>query len=104
MATQAGGGIKGTPAYMAPELLESNTFTEKTDVYAFALVIWEVLTGDVPWAGLNQIQIAMQILAKAARPQVPAGPADLVDLMTRCWAQDAAERPAFAEVKAALAL
>ncbi|KAH8092071.1 protein kinase [Aureococcus anophagefferens] len=103
MATQAGGGIKGTPAYMAPELLESNTFTEKTDVYAFALVIWEVLTGDVPWAGLNQIQIAMQILAKAARPQVPAGPADLVDLMTRCWAQDA-ERPAFAEVKAALAL
>ncbi|KAH8067387.1 protein kinase [Aureococcus anophagefferens] len=104
MATQAGGGIKGTPAYMAPELLESNTFTEKTDVYAFALVIWEVLTGDIPWAGLNQIQIAMQILAKAARPQVPAGPADLVDLMTRCWAQDAAERPAFAEVKAALAL
>ena len=52
----------------------------------------------------NQIQIAMQILAKAARPQIPAGPADLVDLMTRCWAQDAAERPAFAEVKAALAL
>ncbi|KAH8056213.1 hypothetical protein JL722_7515 [Aureococcus anophagefferens] len=70
MATQAGGGIKGTPAYMAPA----------------------------------RIQIAMQILAKAARPQVPAGPADLVDLMTRCWAQDAAERPAFAEVKAALAL
>ena len=33
---------------MAPELLESNTFTEETDVYARALVIWEVLTGDIP--------------------------------------------------------
>ena len=54
-ATQstAGGDAKGTPAYMAPELLESNTFTEETDVYAYALVIWEVLTGDIPWRGLN---------------------------------------------------
>ncbi|KAH8098514.1 protein kinase [Aureococcus anophagefferens] len=34
-ATAASGSAKGTPAYMAPELLESNTFTEKTDVYAF---------------------------------------------------------------------
>ena len=42
MATAAGGGAKGTPAYMAPELLQENIFTEKGDVYAFAVVIWEV--------------------------------------------------------------
>ena len=47
----------------------------------------------------------MQILSKAARPPVPdAAPADLVALMTRCWAQDAADRPPFTEIKAALAL
>merc|ERR1712147_108721 len=46
-----GGSAKGTPAYMAPELLDSNTFTEETDVYAYALAIWEVLTGDIPWRG-----------------------------------------------------
>ena len=46
----------GTVEYMAPELLESNTFTEKTDVYAFAILIWEVLSGEIPWAGINQMQ------------------------------------------------
>ena len=47
-ATQStmGGGAKGTPAYMAPELLDSNTFTEKTDVYAYGMIVFEVLTGE----------------------------------------------------------
>ena len=62
MATQQGGGAKGTPAYMAPELLGANTFTEKTDVYAFAILIWEVLDGGVPWPGINPMQ------ARAPRP------------------------------------
>ena len=104
-ATQstAGGDAKGTPAYMAPELLESNTFTEETDVYAYALVIWEVLTGDIPWRGLNPMQVGMQILAKQARPAVPEGaPADLVALMERCWAHEPDARPTFAAIKAEL--
>ena len=98
-----GGGAKGTPAYMAPELLESNTFTEETDVYAYALVIWEVLTGDIPWRGLNPMQVGMQILNKQARPAVPEGaPADLVALMQRCWAHEPGARPKFAAIKAEL--
>ena len=104
-ATQAtaGGDAKGTPAYMAPELLDSNTFTEETDVYAYALVIWEVLTGDIPWRGLNPVQVAMQILTKQARPAVPEGaPADLVALMQRCWAHEPDARPTFAAIKAEL--
>ena len=47
---------------MAPELLGANTFTEKTDVYAFAILIWEVLDGGVPWPGINPMQ------ARAPRP------------------------------------
>ena len=102
-STMGGGGAKGTPAYMAPELLESNTFTEETDVYAYALVIWEVLTGDIPWRGLNPVQVAMQILTKQARPAVPEGaPADLVALMQRCWAHEPDARPCFAAIKAEL--
>ena len=107
MATQAtsvGGSAKGTPAYMAPELLESNTFTERTDVYAYAIMIWEVLTGEFPWAGLNAMQIGMQVMVKKARPPVPEGaPRDLVALMQRAWAHDPNDRPTFADLKAALA-
>ena len=99
-ATAAAGHARGTPAYMAPELLESNTFTEKTDVYAMAVVIWEVLDGGRPFAGMNAIQIGMQVMVKRARPPAPEGaPADLVALMERCWAHDPDARPTFDAIK-----
>jgi serine/threonine protein kinase len=104
-ATQStmGGGARGPPAYMAPELLDSNTFTEKTDVYAYALIIFEVLTGDVPWAGINQMQIMMQVCIKKERPPVSeSAPSDLVALMQRSWAHEPDARPTFAKVKAEL--
>ena len=108
MATQAtmgGGGAKGTPAYMSPELLSENIFTEKGDVYAYAIVIWEVLTGEVPWAGLGYPQIITQVLVKGSRPPLPSDGAadDLVALMGRCWAASPDDRPAFAEITSALA-
>jgi tRNA A-37 threonylcarbamoyl transferase component Bud32 len=97
------GGAKGTPAYMAPELLQSNTFTEKTDVYAYGMVVFEVLAGDIPWRGLNQMQIMMQAGLQKQRPPVPEGaPADLVALMQRCWDHEPDARPTFAAIKAEL--
>ena len=104
-ATQStmGGGAKGTPAYMAPELLDSNTFTEKTDVYAYGMVVFEVLAGDLPWAGLGYPQIITQVLVKGSRPPPPKGaPADLVALMQRCWDHEPDARPTFAAIKAEL--
>ena len=104
-ATQStmGGGAKGTPAYMAPELLDSNTFTEKTDVYAYGMIVFEVLTGDNPWRGLNQMQIMMQVCIKKERPTIDVdAPADLVALMRRSWDHEPDARPDFAAIKAEL--
>ena len=104
-ATQAtaGGDAKGTPAYMAPELLDSNTFTEKTDVYAYGMIVFEVLAGDTPWSGLNQMQIMMQVCIQKDRPKLDGGaPADLVALMQRCWDHEPDARPTFAAIKAEL--
>ena len=103
MQTSAQGTAKGTPAYMAPELLDSNTFTEKTDVFAFAIVIWEVLTGRIPWEGLNAVQIGMQYLVRQSRPPSPgAAPHDLVQLMWNCWEQDPDNRPDFCGIRISL--
>ena len=104
-ATQAtaGGDAKGTPAYMAPELLQHNIFTEKGDVYAYGMIVFEVLTGDTPWSGLNQMQIMMQVCIQKDRPKLDGGaPADLVALMQRCWAHEPDARPTFAAIKAEL--
>ena len=88
---------------MAPELLDSNTFTEETDVYALRSRHLGGADRRHPRRGLNPVQVAMQILTKQARPAVPEGaPADLVALMQRCWAHEPDARPCFAAIKAEL--
>ena len=73
---------------MAPELLQHNIFTEKGDVYAYGMIVFEVLTGDTPWSGLNQMQIMMQVCIQKDRPKIDGdAPADLVALMRRCGAK-----------------
>ena len=100
-STMGGGGAKGTPAYMAPELLEDNLFDEKSDVYSFAIVIWEIWDGGVPWHGLKPVQITRKVVDKRERPPPPEGaPTDLVALMQRCWDHEPDARPTFAAIKA----
>ena len=45
---------------MAPEMLRCEPFDERADVYSFGVCLWEILTGDVPWAGLHAMQVQMQ--------------------------------------------
>ena len=62
--------------------------------------MWEVLTRERPFPGMAPMQISMQVCVQGARPPVPDAPAmsDVVELMTRCWASEPSERPAFAEL------
>ena len=101
--TTQGGGAAGTSAFMAPELLEDNTFTEKSDVYSYAIVLWEIWSRQVPWSDLRPMQIMRKVVDKRERPPVPAGmPAGLRELMVRSWAHQPADRPDFAEIEAQL--
>ena len=102
-ATMGGAGLAGTPAFMAPELLDNNTFTEKSDVYSYAIVLWEIWDRGVPWRGLKPVQITRQVVDKHQRPPVPTGmPAELRKLMVRAWAHQPADRPDFEEIAAAV--
>lgn len=81
-AGATGGGAAGTPVFMAPELLTHNTFSEKADVYSYGITIWEVLTRDRPFKGMNPAQVITQVCVMHARPPVPQGkPAELVAVM-----------------------
>ena len=89
---------EGTPAFMAPELFEDNTFTEKSDVYSYAVVLWEIYDRGIPWAGLKPQQILYKLI-KEQRLDVPKSmPRDLSSLMERAWAQDPDARPSFADI------
>ena len=51
------GHVKGTPAWMAPELFDHGEITPKADVYSFAIVLWEMVTGTLPYEGCSVFQV-----------------------------------------------
>ncbi len=51
-------GVKGTPAWMAPELIDARDVTTKADVFSFAVVLWEMLTRRQPYQGCSTYQVS----------------------------------------------
>lgn len=50
-------GKIGTPHWMAPEILRGEKYEEAADVYSFGVILWEMLTGDIPFMGRSIAQI-----------------------------------------------
>ena len=93
-------GVCGTLAWMSPEVLANERYTEKADVFSYAVVLWELLTRACPFEDLNAIQTAMGVLNQGLRPPMPDWPpAHFAALVRRCWDTDAAVRPDFFEVR-----
>ncbi len=94
--TNARARMAGTPMYMAPEQVEGSPIGPKVDLYALGLVLYEALTGTPPFRGNNRVEIAMSRLSRPPpdpRKVVPV-PDALADLIVRCLARSAGERPA----------
>ncbi|CAN0838577.1 Serine/threonine-protein kinase CTR1 [Linum grandiflorum] len=96
--TLISGGVRGTLPWMAPELLNgsSSLVSEKVDVFSFGIVLWELLTGEEPYADLHYGAIIGGIVSNTLRPPVPES-CDLEwkTLMERCWSSEPSERPSF---------
>eukprot|EP00005_Dracoamoeba_jomungandri_P005353 CAMPEP_0174254562 /NCGR_PEP_ID=MMETSP0439-20130205/3882_1 /TAXON_ID=0 /ORGANISM="Stereomyxa ramosa, Strain Chinc5" /LENGTH=654 /DNA_ID=CAMNT_0015336225 /DNA_START=52 /DNA_END=2013 /DNA_ORIENTATION=+ len=99
MKAQMMTGNLGTCQYMAPEVISSENYTEKADIYSFAIVIWEVLTRKPPYEGMQPMQIAFGTVHKGLRPPIPNNQdPQLVGLMIQCWDTNPAQRPSFTEI------
>lgn len=86
--------------WMAPEVLMNESFTFKADVYSFGVIIWELLTGKVPWKGMLPAQIICGVAFNGMRLTIPEETDDrLVSLMRDCWQEEPADRPSFDEIK-----
>ena len=60
------GDIVGTPSYMAPEQIEGGAITPATDIYALGIVIYEMLTGELPFSADTPLAVAMKRLNEVA--------------------------------------
>ncbi|KAK1392335.1 Serine/threonine protein [Heracleum sosnowskyi] len=99
--TLISGGVRGTLPWMAPELLNgsSSLVSEKVDVFSFGVVLWELLTGDEPYADLHYGAIIGGIVSNTLRPPIPEYcDSEWKSLMESCWSTEPLERPKFSEV------
>jgi serine/threonine protein kinase len=94
-------GQTGSLRYMAPEVWASETYSHKADVFSFAILAFELLSRERAYEAhlLTMEQVAQAVCRSGLRPTLPKRwPADLSELLARCWAQDADDRPDFAEI------
>ncbi|KAH9662510.1 serine/threonine-protein kinase STY17 [Citrus sinensis] len=89
----------GTYRWMAPEVIEHKPYDYKADVFSFGIALWELLTGELPYAGLTPLQAAVGVVQKSLRPTIPkhAHPR-LAELLERCWQHDPTQRPNFSQI------
>ncbi|KAF7810750.1 serine/threonine-protein kinase STY46-like isoform X1 [Senna tora] len=89
----------GTYRWMAPEVIEHKPYDQKADVFSFGVVLWELLTGKLPYEYLTPLQAAIGVVQKGLRPTIPKNThPKFVELLERCWQQEATLRPDFSEV------
>jgi eukaryotic-like serine/threonine-protein kinase len=87
--------ISGTPAYMAPEQVEGGPVTPATDIYAFGVVLFEMITGALPFMAETPLRTAVKRLQEAPpSPRIHVPELDVVweETILRCLARAPADR------------
>jgi serine/threonine-protein kinase len=95
-ADEAGGHLMATVAYVAPELVTDGHADPRTDVYSAGIVLFEMLTGRVPYDGDKPVEVAWQHVDQDVPPPskyVAGLPTVLDDLVARATRRDPGGRP-----------
>eukprot|EP00210_Caulerpa_lentillifera_P003514 g3353.t1 len=102
-------GRTGSLLYMAPEVLRSEAYNEKADVFSFAIVMYEVLQKCILLAFISikgmtsEVDQYVESVLAGFRPHLPEEwPKEIKKLLTRCWANSIQERPSMDEVLSTL--
>ncbi|HEY7112554.1 MAG TPA: protein kinase, partial [Thermoanaerobaculia bacterium] len=85
------GAVVGTPYYMSPEQVKGEPAGPRSDIYSLGIILYEMVTGSVPYAGNSVYEVMIQRLQKPPRPPRelnPEIPSYVEKLLDRCLAVD----------------
>lgn len=97
--TQAGFAV-GTPSYMSPEQARGQDIDGRADLYALGVVLYEILTGKLPYVGADSLSTALAHLTEPL-PELPLAQGRYQPILSRLLAKDPAQR--FADAAALIA-
>ena len=92
--------IYGVIPYMAPEVLRGKPYTPASDIYSFAMIMWELTSLVPPFEDrAHDFHLSLSI-CKGERPEIiDSTPQCYIDLMKKCWDLDPLKRPTASELK-----
>ena len=94
----------GTFRWMAPEVARRRGFRRPADVYSYGMVLFELLTHDLPFADVAALHAVAIVAVHGARPPLPQdAPVGVCQLIEQCWSEDANQRPTFEVIEPMLA-
>lgn len=99
----------GTPLYEAPEIWLRDDYDTSVDVYAFGLLMYEVVTGRKPYSELPDsitlVQFRKKLVNENYRPPIPKSTQEeMKEIIENCWAGNPNDRPSFQDIYKALSL
>uniref|UniRef100_A0A674P969 Mitogen-activated protein kinase kinase kinase n=1 Tax=Takifugu rubripes TaxID=31033 RepID=A0A674P969_TAKRU len=89
----------GTVAWMAPEVIRNEPVSEKVDIWSFGVVLWELLTGEIPYKDVDSSAIIWGVGSNSLHLPVPSTcPDGFKILMKQTWQAKPRNRPSFRQI------
>ncbi|CAJ0968883.1 unnamed protein product [Ranitomeya imitator] len=89
-------GAKFPIKWTSPEAINYGSFTIKSDVWSFGILLYEIITyGKIPYPGMSNTDVMSALQRGYRLPRMDSCPEELYDVMKQCWKEKAEERPTF---------
>ena len=95
---QSANSLKGTPMYISPEIWERFEYSKAADVYAFGIIVYEIVTEEVPFPNVHFFDFPIKV-KNGYRPEFKKLiPKSYQNLIEHCWSQEPSNRPTFDDI------
>eukprot|EP01118_Nematostelium_gracile_P019163 TRINITY_DN8777_c0_g1_i1.p1 TRINITY_DN8777_c0_g1~~TRINITY_DN8777_c0_g1_i1.p1 ORF type:complete len:215 (+),score=73.78 TRINITY_DN8777_c0_g1_i1:24-647(+) len=96
-------GDIGPLKWMSPEAIRKKRYSEKSDVFSFGVLCFEIISREEPYPTLDAVQAATAVVVEGLRAHLPNdAPPQLIQVVDACYAEEPEDRPTFTELVTAL--